>query len=103
MRKLSVFCNGKFAGKIEETTEGFVFSYDDLYLKNGNEPVSLTLPTTQNCYFSTTLFPCFTNLLPEGANRKLICRKCHLDENDFFGMLITFAGKDFIGNLSFKK
>lgn len=103
MRELSVICNKKVAGKIEETTDGFVFTYDETYMNGNNEPVSLALPMTQQHYFCSTLFPCFINLLPEGANRKMICRKLHLDENDCFGLLIALADKDFIGNLSFEK
>ena len=103
MRSLKVFCGGKFAGTIEERPEGFVFAYDASYLERHGEPISFTMPTSTHCYFSEFLFPCFTNLLPEGTNRRTICRLLHIDENDFFGMLISFAGRDFIGNLSFEK
>ena len=39
------------------------------------------------------------NMLPEGANRKVICRTSRIDENDFFGLLSAMAGKDFIGGV----
>ncbi len=32
---------------------------------------------------SDRLFPFFTNMLPEGANRSVICRSLRIDENDF--------------------
>ena len=49
------------------------------------------------------LFPFFTNMLPEGANRRSICRSLRIDENDFFGLLIAMADKDFIGAVQVRK
>ena len=48
-------------------------------------------------------FPFFTNMLPEGANRRGICRSLRIDENDFFGLLIAMADKDFIGAVQVRK
>lgn len=45
----------------------------------------------------------FANMLPEGANRKVICRTKRIDDNDLFGILIAMAGSDFIGGVSLKK
>ena len=42
-------------------------------------------------------------MLPEGANRKIICRSLRIDENDFFGMLTAMADKDFIGAVQIRK
>jgi serine/threonine-protein kinase HipA len=52
-------------------------------------------------YKSEHLFPFFTNLLPEGANRKVICRELRIDENDFFGMLMATVDTDMIGASKF--
>ena len=32
-------------------------------------------------YEAESMFPFFTNLLPEGANRKVVCREKRIDEN----------------------
>ena len=49
------------------------------------------------------LFPFFTNMLPEGANRSVICRSLRIDELDFFGLLSAMAGKDFIGAVNIRR
>ena len=51
----------------------------------------------------TKNLPFFTNMLPEGANRRGICRSLRIDENDFFGLLIAMADKDFIGAVQVRK
>lgn len=42
-------------------------------------------------------------MLPEGGNRKVICRMRKVDENDFFGMLEMICGMDTIGLVVLKK
>ena len=41
-------------------------------------------------------------MLPEGANRKAMCRHMHLDEEDYFGMLMATVGTDMIGSVNFR-
>ncbi len=81
---------------------GYEFRYDPTYLLSGGKSISVTLPITKDKYESTELFPFFINMLPEGANRSIICRHLRIDENDFFGMLSAMAGKDFIGAVHVK-
>ena len=47
--------------------------------------------------------PVFTNMLPEGANRKIVCRSWRLDEKDFFGLLLKIATHDTIGAITVKE
>ena len=54
--------------------------------------VSLSLPKRTDVYEAEHLFPFFTNLLPEGANRKVVCREKRIDDKDFFGMLMATVG-----------
>ena len=49
------------------------------------------------------IFPVFTNMLPEGANRKIVCRSWRLDEKDFFGLLLKIATYDTIGAITVKE
>ena len=51
----------------------------------------------------TTFSPKVTNKLPEGANRKVICREQRIDEKDFFGMLMATVGTDMIGSVNFRE
>ena len=99
MRQLEVYMNDRKAGVLTEQHpgKGYVFQYDKDYLSSDSPSVSVTLPKSKEAFESDFLFPFFTNMLPEGANRKVICRSLRIDENDFFGLLSAMAGKDFIG------
>ena len=66
-------------------------------------PVSVNLPKSQKAYHSERIFPVFTNMLPEGANRRALCRAKKVDENDFFGMLEMICGMDAIGKFVLKR
>lgn len=104
MRQLEVYVNETRAGILTEESpgKGYSFCYDDVYLASGNNPISVTLPKRKEPYEAEHLFPFFTNLIPEGANRKVICRSLRIDESDFFGMLIATVGTDMIGAVNFK-
>ncbi len=104
MRQLAVYQNDRLAGILTELRpgEGYIFSYDSNYLLRGGPSVSVTLPKRENSYEAEKLFPFFTNMLPEGANRKAICRALKIDEEDFFGMLAAMADKDFIGSVNIR-
>ena len=104
MRQLEVYVNEKKAGILTEhiPNRDYTYSYDEGYLVAGNHPISVTLPLRKEPYRSEHLFPFFTNLLPEGANRKVICRELRIDEHDFFGMLMATVGTDMIGAVNFK-
>jgi serine/threonine-protein kinase HipA len=105
MRQLNVFMNDDKAGMLTERHpgRGYTFCYDDAYLSSEHPAISVTLPKQNKVYESEYLFPLFTNMLPEGANRKVICRSLRIDENDFFGMLTAMADKDFIGAVQIKR
>ena len=104
MRQLEVYMNNHRAGLLTETRPGkeYSFCYYPEYLATSLPPISVTLPKRQEAYESELLFPLFSNMLPEGANRKIICRSFRIDERDFFGILMAMAGKDFIGAVNVK-
>lgn len=103
MRKLEIYSNGIFAGLLTETdNRKYIFWYDDCYLGSDEPPVSLTLPKRKGDFLSDYLFPFFASLLPEGANKRMICRNNHIDEKDAMGLLTFFSGKEFIGSISVK-
>lgn len=105
MRQLEVFVNDVKAGRLTELKpgKGYTFVYTDAYVKSDLPPVSLTLPKRIEPYVADYLFPAFTNKLPEGANRKVICREQRIDDKDFFGMLMATVGTDMIGSVNFRK
>ncbi len=104
MRQLDVYLNTHKAGTLREEApgKGYSFRYDDEFLRSDMSAISVTFPKSQKEYKSDTLFPFFSNMLPEGANRRVICRQQRIDEKDFFGMLVAMAGKDFIGAVNLR-
>lgn len=105
MRKVDVYYGDVFAGQLVKLTKGnYEFTYDDAFLADSNLPsISVNLPKSQKTYHSDHIFPVFTNMLPEGANRRALCRMNKVDENDFFGMLEMICGMDAIGLVVLKE
>lgn len=51
-RTADVFIRNIFAGKLQETEDGYEFAYDEKYLKSEKTtPVSLTLPLSEKISF----------------------------------------------------
>lgn len=105
MRKLAVYMNDTEAGILTEQSPGFGYSYqyNEEYLKSALPPISVTLPKQRDPYSSDHLFAFFANMLPEGGNRRVICRHFRIDERDLFGLLDIMADQDFIGAVNVRK
>lgn len=104
MRQAEIYRNRTLAGiLIEDNRHHFVFRYDEKYFADKEKPaVSLTLPKTQQEYHSEFLFPFFSNMLSEGANREMQSQMLHMDEKDDFGILLATAQYDTIGAVTVK-
>lgn len=99
-RKAYVYVRNVFAGILSETDSGYMFAYDEEYLKSETaSAVSLTLPLASTPYTSGTLFPFFDGLIPEGWLLGVVSRNWKIDTKDRFGLLLV-ACKDGIGNVS---
>ena len=100
MRKVNVYYGDVYAGQLVELSRGnYEFTYDDAFRADSSTPpVSVNLPKSQKVYHSER-----TNMLPEGANRRALCRVRKVDESDFFGMLEMICGMDAIGKFVLKK
>jgi HipA-like protein len=100
-RSGKVFCGEHFAGRIEELSDGYRFTYDAEYLAlPETHAISLTLPKRSAPFTSAVLFPFFFGLLAEGILKDTQCRKLKLDENDHFGRLLKTAHSDTIGDVT---
>lgn len=99
MRSGQVFYKNELAGILNQLDNGsFIFQYDKHWLNDSSKPaISLTLPKNKREFTSSTLFPFFFNLIPEGVNKQLICRKKRIDRDDYFGLMLEVAGGDTIG------
>lgn len=105
MRQIDVFYNDTRAGVLIEETpgKGYSFKYKKEYLLSGLPPISVTFPKIEDVFVSEYLFSFFANIIPEGTNRKVICRILKIDENDLFSILMAMANKDFIGAVNLRK
>ncbi|MCP1102851.1 serine/threonine-protein kinase HipA [Aequitasia blattaphilus] len=99
-RRGFVYVQNIFAGIIEETDEGYLFTYDEEYQSSeAAVAVSVTLPLEKKEYFSKTLFPFFDGLIPEGWLLKVVSRNWKVRQDDRFGLLLI-ACRDCIGDVS---
>ena len=95
-----VLVQGRPAGKLIETDEGYEFSYDANYLKDDKAlPVSMTLPLTDEVYKSKVLHPFFDGLIPEGWLLGVVERNWKIDYKDRFGLLLATC-RDCIGDVA---
>ena len=104
MRQLDVYYNDTKAGTLTETNPGadYTFKYETEYLYSDLPPISVTLPKRVDAFESDSLFPFFSNMIPEGGNRGVICRTRRIDEKDYFGILSAMADTDFIGAINIR-
>jgi len=105
VRELAVYYNDTEAGILTEKYPGadYTFQYKEDYINSALPPISATLPKQSTAFNSEHLFPFFSNMVPEGANRRVICRSLRIDENDFFGILAAMADRDFIGAVNIRR
>jgi serine/threonine-protein kinase HipA len=99
MRRAVILYKGGEAGILSQHDNGaFTFRYSDAWMADSSKPgISLTLPRSQQEYHSLYLFPFFYNMLPEGANKEVVCKLMRIDPDDYFGLLLTTAQNDTIG------
>ena len=99
MRQAEIFFKGEEAGLLTQQDDGsFTYRYHDQWMSDsGKPPVSLTLPKIKQEYYSNYLFPFFFNMLPEGANKQVVCKYMRIDKDDHFGLLLTTARYDTVG------
>ena len=99
MRKASVLYKDEEAGFLIQHDDGsFTFRYLAGWMKDSSKPaISLTLPKVAQEYHAKFLFPFFYNMLPEGSNRQIVCKYNKIDQDDYFGLLMTTAKDDSIG------
>ena len=98
MKRGTVYCRDIPAGELVQDGDGYIFSYDPLYVADSSKPaVSATLPKTQREFRSKVMFPFFFGLLAEGAQKERQCRELHIDENDHFTRLLETSAYGAIG------
>jgi serine/threonine-protein kinase HipA len=99
--KAIVMFGDKKAGVLEKKEDGYIFTYDEEYVKN-NPSVSVSLPKEQMIHRSRSLFPFFSGLLPEGWYLNLVSKQLKIDKQDGFGLLLATCG-DTAGAVTIRK
>lgn len=100
MKKAEIYNKDKFAGMLIEDENGYTFSYDLVYLNSkDSEPISLTLPLSNEPYRSMVLFPFFDGLIPEGWLLDIAERSWKIERRDRMSLLLSCC-KDCIGSVS---
>ena len=90
MRKAGVFWKDVRAGILEETDRGFLFSYDEAYLKNPkSRAISLNLPLRKESYESGSFFPFFDGMIPEGWYLDIVSKTLKVAPEDRLGLLLA--------------
>lgn len=99
MRKAGILYKDEEAGVLTQHDDGsFTFRYHTSWIKDSNRPcICLAFPKNKQEYHSKFLFPFFYNMLPEGTNKQIVCKHNRIDQNDYFGLLMTSAKSDSIG------
>ena len=98
-RKGYVYIQDHYAGIIEETEDGYSFSYTSEYLQRPDAvAASITLPLRDDAYEAAILFPFFDGLIPEGWLLDAVSHNWKINANDRFGLLLLSC-KDCIGDV----
>lgn len=94
MRKAIVKIHNIQAGILTEySSEQYEFQYDNDYQ---GQPISLTMPTTDQPYGFESFPPFFDGLLPEGIQLEGLLKKHKIDKTDYFSQLLV-TGNDLVG------
>ena len=93
----NVLYDGILAARLSETDDGYLFEYDEKYLKQQESKlISLTLPKRKEPYTSKVLFPFFDGLIPEGWLLDIAVNHWKVKANDRFVLLLATC-RDTIG------
>ena len=87
-RKAIVYSNRQRAGILEETAEGYMFTYENEFIEK-KVPISVSLPLREEPYENNELFPFFQGLLPEGWYLEMVSSTLKIDKDDDYGLLLS--------------
>lgn len=101
-RSAEVYYGDHLVGLLEESEEGYHFSYAEEYLNSQSpHPISLTLPLSSRSYHSPVLFSFFDGLIPEGWMLHIAEKNWKLNPRDRMGLLLNCC-RDCIGAVSLR-
>lgn len=102
-RRLNVFLNARFVGRLEQAASGAIsFVYDREWLSWEHAiPVSISLPLSERTWRGADVINVFENLLPDADRvRRNVAERLGAEGADTFSLL-SVAGRDCVGALQF--
>lgn len=102
MRKAEIYLYDRLAGLLVEDENGYTFQYNEDYLADKPERLSVTLPLQSEKFHDRVLFPFFDGLIPEGWLLEIAADNWKLDPNDRMGLLLACC-RDCIGAASVRE
>ena len=100
MKQAKVYMYSKMAGILTEDENGYHFKYDQSYLEcKKSEPISLTMPLSNEIYDGMMMFPFFDGLIPEGWLLDIAQKNWKLNPRDRMSILLKTC-HDCIGAVS---
>lgn len=98
MRTAKIFVDNREAGILSEVE--FLKRYTYEYLEGyAGEPISLTLPLSEEIYEFDFFPPFFEGLLPEGYQLDGLLESANIDRQDHMSQLLAVGG-DLVGNVT---
>ena len=99
-KKLIVQYNNEVVGSLIPHRKGRVkFSYTREWIEKYNQPISLSMPCTEEHFDAQKSTAFFDNLLPEESIYRELCQAARIDEADIYNFLRLF-GQECAGALS---
>jgi serine/threonine-protein kinase HipA len=100
MRRAKVYIQNWQAGILQETDNGYLFTYNPDYLAlQDAAPISLAMPLQPEPFKDKRLFPFFDGLIPEGWMLQIAEATWKLNPRDRMGLLLACC-RDCIGAVS---
>ena len=99
MRQAEIYRKEILTGTLMEADGEYRFCYDEAYLSDDAQPVSLTLPLQAEAFVSPVLFPFFDGLIPEGWLLDVARRNTDISILDRMSLLLLCC-KECIGAVS---
>ena len=89
MHKAEIYLQDRLAGLLVEEENGYTFQYNEEYLANHPERLSVTFPLQSEKFHDKVLFPFFDGLIPEGWLLEIATDNWKLDRNDRMRLLLA--------------
>ncbi|MCQ2104487.1 MAG: type II toxin-antitoxin system HipA family toxin [Fibrobacter sp.] len=92
--KLKVYFANKLAGSLFSTPDrGIVFAYDDSYVGQNGNSLSMSLPLRSGEFSQKECLPFFSGVLPEGDVKRRISEYLHVSESSTLKLLQELGGE----------